>query len=47
MVMFDGKWDAQRLSESGYNAMFAKDDARYARMLTVLASELKKRTTAQ
>jgi hypothetical protein len=47
MVMFDGKWDAQKLSESGYNAMFAKDDARYARMLTILANELKKKTTAQ
>ena len=47
MVMFDGKWEAQKLSEAGYNAMFAKDDARYARMLTILANELKKRTTAQ
>jgi len=47
MVMFDGKWDAQKLTESGYNAMFAKDDAKYARMLTILASELRKKTTAQ
>ena len=47
MIMFDGKWNAQKLSESGYNAMFAKDDARYARMLTILANELRKKTTAQ
>ena len=47
MVMFDGKWEAQKLTEAGYNTMFAKDDARYARMLTILATELKKRTTAQ
>jgi hypothetical protein len=47
MVMFDGKWDAQKLTESGYNEMFTKDDARYARMLTILANELKKKITAQ
>ena len=47
MVMFDGKWEAQKLNESGYNAMFGKDDARYAKMLTVLANELRKKTTAQ
>lgn len=46
MVMYDGKWDAQKLNEAGYNAMFAKDDARYARMLTILANELRKKTTA-
>ena len=45
MVMFDGKWDAQKLNEPGYNSMFAKDDARYARMLTILANELKKKIT--
>ncbi len=47
MVMFDGKWDAQKLNEAAYNSMFAKDDARYARMLIILANELKKKTTAQ
>ena len=47
MVMFDGKWDAQKLNEAGYNAMFAKDDARYARMLTILVNELRKKTTVQ
>jgi hypothetical protein len=47
MVMFDGKWDAQKLNEAGYNAMFAKDDARYARMLTILQNELRKKITVQ
>ena len=47
MVMFDGRWDAQKLNEAAYNSMFAKDDARYARMLIILANELKKKTTAQ
>ena len=46
-VMFDGKWDAQKLSADAYDSTFAKDDARYARMLTILANELKKKTTAQ
>src|SRR5262245_33450344 len=41
-VAFDGRWDAQKLTEAGYNAMFAKDDARYARILTILENELKK-----
>lgn len=47
MVMFDGKWDAQKLNEAAYNSMFARDDARYARMLTVLGNDLKKKTTAE
>jgi len=47
MVMFDGRWDAQKLNEAAYNSMFVKDDARYARMLMILANELKKKTTAQ
>lgn len=47
MVMFDGKWDAQKLNEAAYTSMFAKDDARYARMLTILANELRKKTTTQ
>jgi hypothetical protein len=47
MVMFDGKWDTQKLTETGYDEMFVKDDARYARMLRILANELKKKTTAQ
>lgn len=47
MVMYDGKWDAQKLNEAGYDSMFAKDDARYARMLTILANELRKKTTIE
>jgi hypothetical protein len=47
MVMYDGKWDAQKLNEAAYYSMFAKDDARYARMLTVLANELRKKTTIE
>jgi hypothetical protein len=46
-VTFDGKWEGQKLTEAGYNGMFAKDDARYARMLNILANELKKKTTAE
>ena len=46
-VTFDGKWAGQKLTEAGYNQMFEKDDARYARMLTILANELKRKTTAQ
>lgn len=45
-VRFDGKWDAQKLTETAYTAKFAKDDARYARLLKVLATELRKKSTA-
>jgi hypothetical protein len=44
-IQFDGKWDAQKLTETAYNEKFAKDDARYARILKVLATELRKKTT--
>jgi len=44
-IQFDGKWSEQKLSEADYNAKFAKDDARYARMLKILATELRKKTT--
>lgn len=47
MVMFDGKWDAQKLNQVAYDSMFAKDDARYARLLTLLANELRKKTTIE
>jgi hypothetical protein len=47
MVMYDNRWDAQNLTQAGYDAMFAKDDARYARMLTILANELRKKTTIE
>ena len=46
-IQFDGKWDAQKLSEADYNAKFAKDDARYAKLLKVLATELRKKTTTE
>jgi hypothetical protein len=46
-IQFDGKWDAQKLTEADYNAKFAKDDARYAKLLKVLATELRKKTTEQ
>jgi hypothetical protein len=46
-ISFDGKWDAQKLSEQQYDAEFGKADARYARMLQVLVTELAKKTTAQ
>jgi hypothetical protein len=46
-LSFDGKWDAQKLSEKQYGAEFGKADTRYARMLQVLVTELAKKTTAQ
>lgn len=36
-LSFDGKWQAQKLSEAEYDARFREDDAKYARMLEVLA----------
>ena len=44
-VAFDGKWEAQTLTEEDYDARFANDDARYARMLTVLIDALGRKTT--
>lgn len=44
-ISFDGKWEPQKLTEKEYNLQFDKDDARYARMLQVLATELGKKTT--
>ena len=46
-IQFDGKWNEQKLTEADYNAQFAKDDARYARLLKVLATELRKKTTIE
>ena len=46
-ISFDGKWDAQKLSEKQYGDEFGKADARYTRMLQVLMTELAKKTTAQ
>jgi len=44
-ISFDGKWEPQKLTEREYNLQFGKDDARYARMLQLLARELGKKTT--
>lgn len=44
-VAFDGKWDAQKLTEEEYQARFTRDDARYARLLNVLRSALARKTT--
>jgi hypothetical protein len=43
-VSFDGKWQAQGLSDADYNARFTEDDARYAGMLAVLANALRPAT---
>ena len=45
-VAFDGKWDAQKLTEDEYNARFSNDDARYARLLKVLRNALARKATA-
>jgi hypothetical protein len=37
---FDGNWLAQGLSQAAYDARFAEDDVRYARLLQVLAATL-------
>jgi hypothetical protein len=44
-VSFDGQWAAQKLTEEQYNARFARDDERYARMLTILKTALARKTT--
>jgi hypothetical protein len=44
-VSFDGKWDAQKLTEQDYETRFNKDDARYTRMLTVLVQALSRKGT--
>ncbi len=44
-ISFDGKWDAQKLTEKKYTEEFSKSDARYAQMLKVLATEMAKKTT--
>jgi hypothetical protein len=45
-ISYDGKWEAQKLTEEEYNSRFSSDDARYARMLKVLTVALSRRTTA-
>ena len=44
-VVFNGKWDAQRLTQEEYQARFKRDDERYARMLKVLNAALARGTT--
>ena len=44
-VAFDGRWQAQKLTEEQYNARFAQDDQRYARMLGILRAALTRKTT--
>ena len=44
-VSFDGRWEAQKLTEEQYNARFAQDDERYARMLGILRGALARKTT--
>ena len=44
-VSFDGRWEAQKLTEEEYNARFAQDDERYARMLGILRAALARKTT--
>jgi hypothetical protein len=44
-VVFNGKWDAQHLTQEEYDARFKRDDERYARMLKVLNAALARGTT--
>ena len=44
-VSFDGRWEAQKLTEEEYNARFAQDDERYTRMLGILRAMLARKTT--
>ena len=46
-VSYDGKWEAQKLTEGEYSVHFTRDDARYARMLKVLTTVLNQGTTAR
>jgi hypothetical protein len=46
-VSYDGKWEAQKLTEGEYSGHFARDDARYARMLNVLTTALNQSVTAR
>ena len=44
-VAFDGRWQAQKLTEDQYTARFAQDDERYARILGILRAALARKTT--
>ena len=39
-VSFDGNWRAQEMTGAAYDARFAEDDQRYARLLEALAVAL-------
>jgi hypothetical protein len=41
-IVFDGNWDAQKLSESDYNKAFTAADEEYAKILSALLEEAKK-----
>jgi hypothetical protein len=41
-VVFDGNWDAQKLSEADYNKAYASADEEYAKMLSALLEQAKK-----
>ena len=41
-VVFDGDWDAQKISESDYMKRFADADTEYAKLLGALLAEAKK-----
>ena len=41
-VVFDGNWDAQKISEADYNKTFADADTEYAKILEALLAEAKK-----
>lgn len=44
-VVFNGKWEAQQLTQENYEARLKRDDERYARMLKVLNAALARGTT--
>ena len=41
-IVFDGNWDAQKISESDYSKRFAAADEQYAKLLAALLAEAKK-----
>jgi hypothetical protein len=45
-ISYDGDWKRQKLTEAEYNERFNSDDARYARMLTVLTDALNRSITS-
>lgn len=45
-VSFNGNWGAQQMTEAEYNTRFRDDDARYARILGVLAGVFTRMRTA-